>query len=392
MSMGLCRTAFAEDTGREEKQAYQAYEVIEDEITSLTDEKTYDIELDYSTMDEAAVCLVRMGESYLTMKIIDDSGNVIATVGAADVQPKRWVYIKNPRNDSAVAHYTITMSGQNYIQDSGQFRVIYGNKKYVESMISGAENATPIEWFTNTEDNFFHTRYTPNGNECWYRFTAEKSTATVTLLGKHPETRFKIVQADSLAIEYDSNDPINYGAHKSKFCGAFSCGEKDKVNNLNVGQEYFLIIYTPEKFTPLNFVEDTINVSVGMPHMAMGMTEWIHASKQITVSPSAYTDIVIPVGDFGDTIPHNAYATRIDFSSDGRYSDIEYWRFMTPSGTYWNKLGKFGISMAIDYQKDADASKNTRVEGDWKIGCKASLSTKTIVPRIYINYMYELGD
>ena len=221
MSMGLCRTAFAEDTGREEKQAY---EVIEDEITSLTDVKTYDIELDYSTMDEAAVCLVRMGESYLTMKIIDDSGNVIATVGAADVQPKRWVDIKYPRNDSAVAHY---MSGQNYIQDSGQFRVIYGNKKYVESMISGAENATPIEWFTNTEDNFFHTRYTPNGNECWYRFTAEKSTATVTLLGKHPETRFKIVQADSLAIEYDSNDPINYGAHKSKFCGAFSCGEKE---------------------------------------------------------------------------------------------------------------------------------------------------------------------
>lgn len=395
MTIGTWGTAYAEELDNTEislaDEPSENYEAIEDEIASAADIKTYDIAIDYSTMDAAAVCFVRMGQSYVTAKIEDESGTVIGTVGAADVQPKRWVFINKPSQDASIVHYTVTVSGQNYVQGSGQFRLIYGNKNDVEAMISGPENATPIEWFTNTKDNFFHTRYTPNKGECWYRFTAEQSSATVTLLGSHPETRFRVVDADHLGKVFDSNDPVNSDAHKNTFCGAFQYGEKSKVQRLTVGQDYFLIIYASDSFSPLNLVGDTINVSVGMPHMASGMTEWISASNQISATTSAFSaDGIVFVGDGGDTIPRTAYATKIYFSSEAKPSAIAYWRVKTPSGTSWKQSGNFRTSVDIDYKKDANT--NTLVEGIWRVGCKASSSTQRITPVIRFSYQYELGD
>lgn len=100
------------------------YLVIEDELASETDVKTYDIEIDYSAMDEAAICFVRMGQSYVTAEVKDASGNMIQTVGAAEPQPKRWVYIDKPAQDSEVVHYTVTVTSSTYVADSSQFRLI----------------------------------------------------------------------------------------------------------------------------------------------------------------------------------------------------------------------------------------------------------------------------
>lgn len=246
------------------------YKVIEDTLATESDEKTYDIDIDYSTMNSSAICFVRMGESYVTAEIKDSEGNIIKIVGAADVQPKRWIYIDKPAQDSTVVHYTVKVTNSKYVANSSKFRLIYGDKKDIEAMLSGPENATPLDWYTEKDSNFIHTEYTPNKDECWFKFTPQKSMVTFTLLGDHTETRFKIVDTNTLLPLFDSNDSNNNSIHKNKFCGAFNYAEKAKIQGMTIGKEYYLVIYSPNRISMVDFLEDTINVAVGMPHMLSG--------------------------------------------------------------------------------------------------------------------------
>lgn len=366
------------------------YQVIEDELTAETDVKTYNVDIDYSSMDASAICFVRMGQSYVTAEVKDETGNIIQTVGAAEVQPKRWIYINKPTQDSTVVHYTVTVTSSKYIAGSSEFRLIYGDKKDIEAMLSGPENATPLEWYTEKESNFIHTEYTPNKDECWFKFTANQSMVTFTLLGDHTETRFKIVDVDTLLPLFDSNADENSNIHKDKFCGAFDYAEKAKIQGITAGKEYYLVIYAPNQISTVDFLEDTINVAVGMPHMSSGMTEWIGASNQISATTSAFSsDAIIYVGDNGVTIPNNAYATSVYYSGS-RPSSISYWRVKEPSASTWRQSSNFGISIDIDYEDDSSSNKN--INGTWRVGFKASSTTLNFTPSIRINYKYELGD
>lgn len=366
------------------------YQVIEDELLAETDVKTYNIDIDYSTMDASAICFVRMGESYVTAEIKDEDGNIIKTIGAADVQPKRWIYIDKPSQDSTVVNYTVTVTSSEFIEDSSQFRIIYGNKNDIEAMLSGPENATPLEWYTEKESNFIHTEYTPNKDECWFKFTAQQSMVTFTLLGDYAETRFKILDVDTLLPLFDSNDADNSNIHKNKFCGSFDYAEKAKLQGLTIGKEYYLVIYAPNQISTVNFLEDTINVAVGMPHMLSASTEWIYASNQISATTTSFSsDAIIYVGDDGLTIPNNAYAKTVYYSG-ARPSSISYWRVKEPSASTWRQSSKFGISIDIGYEDDS--SSNKKIIGAWRVGFETSTSTLSFTPSIRIEYEYELGD
>lgn len=56
-----------------------------------------------------------------------------------------------------------------------------GDKKDIESMISGIENVVWLEYFTEKKKNQFFTLYTPNKAESWYRFTSS-GTDVFTIL------------------------------------------------------------------------------------------------------------------------------------------------------------------------------------------------------------------
>ncbi|MDE7311845.1 MAG: hypothetical protein K2N87_09585 [Eubacterium sp.] len=366
------------------------YQVIEDELTTETDTKTYNIDIDYSTMDASAICFVRMGQSYVTAQVKDESGNIIKTVGAAKQQPKRWIYIDKPTQDATIVHYTVTVTSSKYVAGSSQFRLVYGDKKDMEAMISGPENATPLEWYTEKESNFIHTQYTPNKDECWFKFTANQSMATFTLLGDHTETRFKIVDMGTLLPLFDSNADGNSSIHKDKFCGAFDYAEKAKIQGMTAGKEYYLVIYARNQISIADFLEDTINVAVGLPHMQSDMTEWIGASNQISATSSAFSsDAVVYVGDNGVTIPKNAYATKVRYSAS-RPSSISYWRVKEPSSSVWRQSKNYGLSIDIDYEDDSSSNKN--INGIWRVGFRASNTTLSFTPSIIIHYEYELGD
>ena len=367
------------------------YKVIEDTLATESDEKTYDIDIDYSTMNSSAICFVRMGESYVTAEIKDSEGNIIKIVGAPAAQPKRWIYIDKPAQDSTVVHYTVKVTNSKYVANSSKFRLIYGDKKDIEAMLSGPENATPLDWYTEKDSNFIHTEYTPNKDECWFKFTPQKSMVTFTLLGDHTETRFKIVDTNTLLPLFDSNDSNNNSIHKNKFCGAFNYAEKAKIQGMTIGKEYYLVIYSPNQISMVDFLEDTINVAVGMPHMLSGgLTEWITASNQISAKTSSFSsDGIIYVGDNGVTIPKNAYATKVYYSGS-KPSSISYWHVKEPLASTWRQSRNYWTSIDIDYEKDSSSNKN--INGIWRVGFKASITDLSFTPSIRIDYKYELGD
>lgn len=376
---------------QEQSVSTEGYQVIQDEIISADDVKNYNIELDFSTMDTAAICLVRTGESYVKMEVKDKDGNIIKTIGAADYQPKRWLFIDKPSIESVIVSYTVTVTCTKYREGSSQFRIMAGNKNDVEEMISGMENATPLEWYTQKQGNFVHTEYTPNQGECWYRFTVEEPTVTFTLVCSHSELRFKVIDPDTYGVVFDSNAVGNEDVHKDKFCGGFDYGEKKKLKTLTVGKEYYLVLYTPNGISTNSFVEDTINVAVGMPRMQTETTKWIYASKSVSATKSSFSlDASISVGDNGVTIPKNAYATCVYYGGGVRPSAIAYWRVKEPSKTTWKKSSNFGTSIEINYEDDSNS--NTNINGTWRVGFQASSTTQTFIPSIRINYKYEVGD
>lgn len=108
-----------------------------------------------------------------------------------------------------------------------------------------------------------------------------------------------------------------------------------------------------------DFLEDTINVAVGMPHMLSGgLTEWITASNQISAKTSSFSsDGIIYVGDNGVTIPKNAYATKVYYSGS-KPSSISYWRVKEPLASTWRQSRNYWTSIDIDYEKDSNVRRH----------------------------------
>lgn len=368
------------------------YQVMEGSLSSETDKITYTVDVDFSKTDAATFALVKKGLTNVRMIIKDAAGNEINRLGT---DSKRWCFIERPSTDSGVCAYTIDVEGikDGFVSGSADFRVIVGDKKDTEAMISGPENAVLLEKYTQQKSNFILTRYTPNKDQSWYRFTADSATV-FTIMTEHPELRFQICDVNSLLPLFDSNDPENADIHKNKFVSAFPYVEKAKLA-MTAGKEYYLVLYANSQISPLDIVEDTINLAVGLPHMASNSTEWFYSSNQITATTSSFSNSgYISVGDGGDTIPMTAVAETVYYggtSSGGiRPSAVEYFRVKDPRTGIWRNSDRFGYFIYMDYT--ADSNSNININGTWQLSFKSSTKTVSFTPAMRILYRYEIGD
>lgn len=366
------------------------YEVIiEDSLNSEDDVKTYTVDIDFSKMDEAAVAIVKTGMSYPKMTVTDAAGTEIGVTRAS----RGWCYIDKPSADAGICTYTISVCGMEgyYVESSAGFRIMLGNKKDTEAMISGPENAIWLDWYTGKEDNFVYLKYMPNRDECWYRFKAEAKTV-FTLMADYPELRFQICDIDNLWVLFDSNDPENADVHKDKFTRPFAYAEKARIGGMTAGKEYYLVLYAASQVSSLPMVEDTLNVSAGLPRMRFDLTEWYYSRNRITATPNAFSSSgYVEVGDDGATLPKTAVAEKVSYSGV-KPSELDSFRVMAPNTGVWVNSKPYGTLIDMGYK--VDSTSNININGEWQVSFKAGKATPSIsfVPALRINYQYEIGD
>lgn len=366
------------------------YQVIEGDFSSLGEKKTYSIDIDFSDMDSAAIALVKTGKSDVSMTISDSDGE-LKNLHTYKGSSRGWYFIDKPSLDATVVSYTISVETISYDSEASGFRVMAGDKKDIESMISGIENAVWLEYFTEEKKNQFFTLYTPNRDESWYRFTSS-GTDVFTILNCYSEIRFRICDVDTLDTCYDSNK-ANEEVHRTNFCQSYHHAEKDRIT-LTAGKDYYLVVYPVSRISSQPLVEDTMNITIGKPNMSRGDTT-VFATSKLTATSSTFSPAVnITVGDNGKTIPRTAVVDQVDRRSDPgvRLSELPYWRIKYPGGRAWLTSGQCEPSIDIGYTKDGVNNKN--INGIWQISGKASSSCSplTVTPGIHISYYYELGD
>lgn len=370
-----------------------SYDTYEGSFSSSSDIKTYNLTLDFATMDTGAICLVKTGKTAIQMVVADADGNTVKTVNAINTNARRWVFIDKPSTDATTVTYTVTLTPINYDAEDTSFRIMAGNKNDTEEMISGQENAVYLDTYTEVEGNQFFTYYTPDNYESWYKFSAPSySKTTFTLLTKDKDIRFRIVDVDNISGTplYDSANDAT--AHRTKCCSSYGYAEKTKLNNsvLTAGNEYYLIIYssTPSGNTS-SFVQNTLNVTVGKPNMLSGNATY-YSTSSITGTKSSYSSTATISAN---TLPSTAVVDSVKMQSSTSgvtMSKIADWRVKTPTETSWRSSSV--QTLTVGYQKDSDS--NISAVGNWKFSFKASsyTSSLTMKPGIYISYYYEMGD
>lgn len=363
------------------------YQVIEDSLNSANDRKTYTVDIDFTEIDAATFVLIKSSDSQARMTVRDEAGELMDMEFSA--LTKRWGYVEKPES-GGVHTYTITIfcnSDKDYVSGSSGFRVLYGDKKDTEAMLSGPENAAYIEKFTNVKDNAILTGYTPNKDEDWYRFTADGPTV-ITLLTYYPDLRFQICDTTNLMVMFDSNREENSSIHKTKFTASYPAAEKARINTAE-GQDYYLVLYSRSQISTAFMVEKTVNIAVGLPHMAPQQTEWYFGNR-ITADSSSYSSVsYVNVGDNGNTVPRTALVDKVQWAG-AKMSDIKNFRVKEPGGSSWRNSRAHDLAMYFDYVKDSDS--NINANGTWQLGFRASLQSVTFIPEFKVYYQYELGD
>lgn len=162
------------------------YETYADVLESISDTKELSVEIDYSNMNSAAICLVRTGDTDVQMLITDEDGNTVAKLPAVETNARRWVFLDAPATDTQTVTYTVTVTVYNgRMGKDGSFRLMVGDKNDTEKMISGIKNAVNLNLYTEEQGNQFFTYYTPDNYESWYRFTPKEAETVITLLTKN---------------------------------------------------------------------------------------------------------------------------------------------------------------------------------------------------------------
>jgi len=138
------------NTSTKAAEADEDYQVISGSFNSQTDVKTYNISIDFTSMDSASICLVKTGKSDAILKIADQSGTIIGNKGTAS--GRSWCYIDKPSTDAGIVQYTLTLTPTNYDSEYNSFRIMVGNKTETEKMISGQENIVMLKSYTGDGD------------------------------------------------------------------------------------------------------------------------------------------------------------------------------------------------------------------------------------------------
>ena len=238
-------------------------QTIEDSVNSATDSKSYSVDIDFTNINTAAVCIVRTGKSDVQFKVTDESGNEVQPSPTIYAIPKRWVYIDKPSTDAGICHYTITVSATSYKDNSGSFRVIVGNKDDAEAMMGGLENAVDLDVFRDSQNNYISSTYSPSNDEYWF-ITSMPYPTVFTLLSNNSHLRYKLLDMDTLEVLFDSNDDAWENMHSTRFTGSYSYAEKVSMQALT-GTRRYVVIYNNSPAIVSGVVEKDFRFGSGQP-------------------------------------------------------------------------------------------------------------------------------
>lgn len=362
-----------------------AGQTIEDSLSSATDTKSYSVDIDFTNMDTAAVCIVRTGKTEVQMQIADENGNVIQPYATIYSIPKRWVYIDKPSQEAQVCHYTITVTASSFNEVSGAFRVIIGNKDDAEAMMGGLENAIDLDLFRDSQNNFIASPYSPRSDEYWF-ITSMPFPTVITLLSNDSSLRFKLKDMDTLQDLFDSNDSQWADMHSTRFTGSFSRAEKATFEALT-GPRRYLVIYSNTPSEGSGVLEKEFRLGAGQP--MYGLTNQTVYGSSITVGASAYSSTTLntDTSSFANTgVMNQAYLSGVSLSK------LDRWRLLAPNSVSY-KTSSIG-STYITYNFTPGGSLNTHVKGLWDLGIKLKSGNSSIscYPSVNFSFYYEYGD
>lgn len=370
----------------EEPDEPEKYQVFEGSFTSAEDTATYNFSVDFSEMDSAAVCLVRKGYVGTRIKVYDEAGNEVISKGTSDRQAKNWGYIDKPSVEAAVCNYTIVAEPNSYENRASDYRIIVGDKRETELMMSGIENTVLLDQYYQSENNLQNSAYVPNVGEYWYKYR-KNPTSVITIASNSSTVRFKVLEADTLTERFDSVNDSR--AHRTKFTGesGWTCVEKARLT-LETGKDYYLVVYctNPDESTSLR--TGSMATAVGNPFMR-AETARISPGISVTATSSGYSSTRTFSVD-GESIPNTGRVKSITLNG-ARMSEIGRWRLMPPNKSSWFTNGASHYP-AIDFNYVYDSESNANLKGTWSMAFQASNSNYTFTPSYNVTYYHEYGD
>lgn len=334
-------------------------------------------------MDTVAFCLVRTGYEGVVINIYDEAGNEVRSVGVSTKQAKNWYYFDKPSEDAGICTYTIVATTRSdYSGKASDYRIMVGNNSDAERMMSGKENAVPVEMYYEEKMNFQSIPYMPNQYECWYKYKRGVYN-TITVLSKSTNLRFKIIEADG-----DTSKPVyesNSYDHKTSFVGTWSSAEKvtDPKGTVS-GKDYYLVVYNTRPNSATGLVQSNMLVAVGHPVMGAA-SKMVRPNTSVTINSSSFKGFDYTFID--SSIPYTAQLASIDLYGA---SGVRYWTVQRASGGYRSSSS---YNTGIKWNFIKDSTRNDRLWGaKWRFEFKSGSSTKTIKPYFSISYYYEYGD
>lgn len=372
-----------------ERPADTGYQVFEGSFSSADDSATYNFSIDFTQMDSAAVCLVRKGYVGTSIKVYDEAGNEVVYRGTQMGQPKNWQYIDKPSADAGICNYTVvaTPKAGEYGNGASDYRIIIGDKKETELMMSGIENTVLLEHYREGESRVENAHYLPNAGEYWYKFRANNEV--ITVLSDTSNLRFKIKAINNLTDDlFDSANESR--THKTSFTGSsWTCAEKARLNT-TVGTEYYLVVYCTTPNQNITLREGSMGTAVGYPVMLADSTK-IYPNRSVTMNSTGYSSISFGINE-SSSIP--ATGQVVDMNLYGiAMSNVDRWRLSAPNQSFWvnNKSSHYP---AVDMNYRHNVSTNAKLTGTWQAAFKASSSagTKTFTPYFFVSYYCEYGD
>lgn len=373
-------------TSTEEPEEPEKYQVFEGSFASAEDTATYNFSVDFTQMDSAAVCLVRKGYVGTKIKVYDEAGNEVLQRGTNNRQAKNWGYIDRPSADATVCNYTVVAEPNPYENRASDYRIIVGDKKETELMMSGIENTVLLEQYYHSKTNLQNNYYVPNVGEYWYKFR-RNPTSVITIVSDSSTVRFKVLEADTLHEEFDSaNDP---DTHSTKFMSgsAWTNAEKARLTT-EVGKDYYLVVYCTNPDESVSLRTGTMATAVGNPFVRPASVR-ISPGISVTATSSGYSSTRTFSVD-GDNIPNTGRVESV-YLYGARMSEISRWRLMAPESSFWFVNGtSHDPEVELDYIKDSE--KNEKLKGNWGMAFQASNSNYTFTPSLSISYFHEYGD
>ncbi len=365
----------------------EKYQVFEGSFTSVDDSVTYNFSIDFTEMDSAAVCLVRKGYNGASMTVYDEDGNQLFLSPTGNRQAKNWGFIDKPSDDATICNYTVTLKPTSHYDDSrsSDYRIIIGDKKDTELMMSGIENTVLLDQYYDSKVNLQNNYYVPNVGEYWFKFRRE-STSVITILSSVDDIRFRILNVDTLDVMFDS--AAEPDTHRTSFTGkgAWICAEKARLTTV-VGTEYYLVVYCTNPDESLFLREGDMATAVGNPVMGADIVR-ISPGTSVTATKPGFSSTTTFSTNTSD-IPVTGQVDSVTFSGTG-LSNVPKWRASAPNQSTW--VENISYNSTINFNYVPDATTNARIKGTWSVGFQSSASSYTFTPSYNFTYYYEYGD